>query len=548
MELRVKLINKQHVVFGSMVLMQIVLILFWAFRKEGFHVDELWTFGLANSLYQPSLFWNGAMDGTVLRPDFFKSYLQVDPGEAFRFDSVIYNLSNDAHPPLYFLIIHAICSFFPGTISKWYGIIPNIMFFLLIQLVLYSLSRRIISNSDTALLPPLLFGFSPAAVSFSIYIRMYMLAMLAVIVCCYFQYRYLFENSRDPKILIGVFLSAFFGYMVHYYMFITMFFIALFTCLYLLIKHSYTSALIYGCVIIASVLVAFAVFPNAVESMFGNGYTSGAKSALPLEARAERVLSTALLSINDLAFGFRWIAFLYLVIVIVALFAGFRSLRRQRVDGAIVEDTKAASLHSVVLLSIVSLCFYFVSAAVSPWISSRYVCFVYPVLCLIVGWAAAALVESSSIERRFSNVTLSFVGAATMVAIAMLGIAGQSSNVLYLIAGAEDNLSAVVNECEGDTDAFFISYNYFKLTSKSIEAQNFDEVIADVPTEEGIESALGRYDDDGDIVLYTDDPNALSTFIPFLANRLGTDEYGPLPGYQVIQDETDCMAYLIKVS
>ncbi len=35
-------------------------------------------------------------------PTFIQSYLTVDTGHVFRFDSVFYNLSNDAHPPSLF--------------------------------------------------------------------------------------------------------------------------------------------------------------------------------------------------------------------------------------------------------------------------------------------------------------------------------------------------------------------------------------------------------------------------------------------------------------
>lgn len=63
-----------------------------------------------------------------LSPDFWNSALTVQQEYAFNYKSVFYNQAQDVHPPLYYVIIHTISSFFPGTYSKWFAIIPNMMF------------------------------------------------------------------------------------------------------------------------------------------------------------------------------------------------------------------------------------------------------------------------------------------------------------------------------------------------------------------------------------------------------------------------------------
>ena len=35
----------------------------------------------------------------------------------------------DVHPPLFYIVLHTICSCFSGSFSKWFGIIPNIFYY-----------------------------------------------------------------------------------------------------------------------------------------------------------------------------------------------------------------------------------------------------------------------------------------------------------------------------------------------------------------------------------------------------------------------------------
>ena len=88
------------VLFAVMFVAALLVAIYYCNLKTGFHVDELWTFGLSNSFYFPHIFWENNMDANWMDPTFIQSYLTVDTGHVFRFDSVLYNLSNDAHPPL----------------------------------------------------------------------------------------------------------------------------------------------------------------------------------------------------------------------------------------------------------------------------------------------------------------------------------------------------------------------------------------------------------------------------------------------------------------
>ena len=89
-----------------------VFLLIAGQNKKGYFVDELWGYGLANSYYHPHVYSDDAFNGEYLSPDYFKEYLEVSEEDSFKYGSVFYNQSQDAHPPLFYCVLHTISSIF----------------------------------------------------------------------------------------------------------------------------------------------------------------------------------------------------------------------------------------------------------------------------------------------------------------------------------------------------------------------------------------------------------------------------------------------------
>ena len=80
-------------------------------EKKGTHSDEEWSFGLANSYYEPYIYSSdndlyAKNSNKWIKGQILKNYLSVQKGERFSFGSVYYNMSCDTHPPLYFFVLH----------------------------------------------------------------------------------------------------------------------------------------------------------------------------------------------------------------------------------------------------------------------------------------------------------------------------------------------------------------------------------------------------------------------------------------------------------
>ena len=124
----------------------------FVFLKDGMHCDEIWSFGLANSYYEPYIFMDA--DETVkhntyewVSGEVIKDYITVQEGEQFNYGSVWYNQSKDMHPPLYFVLMHTFSSFFPDTYSAWFGFVINMVCYIIMLIFAYRLAK-LMTNSD----------------------------------------------------------------------------------------------------------------------------------------------------------------------------------------------------------------------------------------------------------------------------------------------------------------------------------------------------------------------------------------------------------------
>ena len=133
--------KSSHIIFICVLLIQIIFMIFYCDMKKGYFVDELWSYGLSNSYYHAQIWEDGALDNPEISPDMFKEYMTVNEGEAFKFGSVIYNQTHDSHPHLFYMVLHAISSCFPGQFSKWFGLIPNLLYYAVTIIFLYKIGK-----------------------------------------------------------------------------------------------------------------------------------------------------------------------------------------------------------------------------------------------------------------------------------------------------------------------------------------------------------------------------------------------------------------------
>ena len=138
----------------------------------GYKSSELYKFYRQYQTQEYYLYW---MD-----KDDIYNYLTVNRGERFNILSILVCDWDDTHPPLYHIVLNAVCSLWPGQISKWFGFLINIFSLWMVCIFVYGTIKRLGGGHYTGLLTVFLYGMSVGAVSTVIYIRMY--AMLTAMV------------------------------------------------------------------------------------------------------------------------------------------------------------------------------------------------------------------------------------------------------------------------------------------------------------------------------------------------------------------------------
>ena len=82
-------------------------------KKRHYHIDEIFSYGLANQQTHLS-FEEGKYESPI---KLFKNYLTLNKNSRFNYTRVWENQAKNIHPPFYYFLFHSICSFFPGKFS-----------------------------------------------------------------------------------------------------------------------------------------------------------------------------------------------------------------------------------------------------------------------------------------------------------------------------------------------------------------------------------------------------------------------------------------------
>ena len=171
---------------------QMAAAFYFCTQKQGFHEDEFYTYystARTNGFYVENGKW---MERETYRNEFV-----VLPNERFQYGLVKEVQSWDVHPPMYYWVFHTVASLVPGVFSKWIGLSVN-LFFHGINLCLLAWLTHLVSKKDwtITLLVNLVYGFSPAAMSGVVFIRMYEMLTTFVLLCAILHVRVVREDGE----------------------------------------------------------------------------------------------------------------------------------------------------------------------------------------------------------------------------------------------------------------------------------------------------------------------------------------------------------------
>lgn len=273
-----------YLLLACIILLQTVcLTVSFANNKKGYHSDELWSYGFACSSEGMNVF--SERDGQTpknfdkwVSSSVLHDYITIDKSETFDYVSVYQNSADDYHPFLYFILLHFICSIFPGTFSMWYAYVINIIFFIIQQIFLFKLIRSLTGNSHWGIIGTFFFGLTTGSENILFFLRMYCPATALSVVLFYYLTE-LYNKRNDSKIskslFIKLFITTLAGCLLLHEFIILAFIAALLYGLYYLFTKHVKYASIFGGTMISSALLSIGIFPSTIPHLFGSTGTFG---------------------------------------------------------------------------------------------------------------------------------------------------------------------------------------------------------------------------------------------------------------------------------
>ena len=267
-------IKVSQILFLVLLLFNVGLAVCYLSQKQGWHVDEQYTYGTANSTEGAYLgkhvnsfhedpfdevhnHWKKGKD--------FHDYLTVQNNEKFDYKNIKENLKISVHPPLYFWLLHTICSLTPDVFSKWQAGSINIVAFLLLLLMFYKLSKLFINDEYMAMVPVFLWGFSEVGLATVLFLRMYTLQTLFTVCLLYEVSKMLIENVADKKRLFLIFLYATLGNLTQFSSLVFAFILTAVSDTVLLWRKNWKMLVLFSAMMLLSVAALVALFPETLS-------------------------------------------------------------------------------------------------------------------------------------------------------------------------------------------------------------------------------------------------------------------------------------------
>lgn len=277
MILKNKKINYKLIIF---ILCHILLIAgMFLFVKKEYHSDEIWSFGIANGSQAGAIFQDAEEkpinNNQWISAEVIHENLTVQENERFRFGMTYQNSVDDAHPPLSFLLIHLVASFFPDVFSFWFYIIFNIVALVLCDIYIYKILKLYDLPEYVCLGICAFYALCAGGINTMMYIRMYALLVAFAVIALYLSMKVYHEKKVTKKDAIGLIVCCILGGLTEYEFFVYAFILTVWTGLLLLFHKKIKEMIKYGFCMAGGVGICLILYPEFFNDVLRNTSGSG---------------------------------------------------------------------------------------------------------------------------------------------------------------------------------------------------------------------------------------------------------------------------------
>lgn len=478
---------KFNILMWCVIILGMVVACIFCAQKQGFHYDEYYSYYSTNITGGSHVYDREWRVGEDIRNEFMA--LQ---GDSLNLGMVKLNQSFDVHPPLYYFCLRIVSVLSKGVFSKWQGLAINLIFYFVCLILLWKISD-IFGNGNKYinLFTMLMFVLSPGYLSTVTFIRMY---VMLTAICFGVLLLTMKAMQKDRWDWLHVFIPSavlsFAGFMTHYYFMIFMFFLAAYTCIYLVIrKETRIKAFIYGGSVCAGMVAAVLYYPACISHIFSGYRGKEATEAFADMSNTVSRISFFVQILNDYTFSGMFFI-LVLVIILLYMLYSYRNKTANRrnviakeqeeVNGNIpVEAAESANKAGnekavAALLVFVTICYFLIVCKTgmmpsNPPEALRYECPAYGLIILIVVWA---------IFKLFEKVTkIIYIPMAIMAIAVLFQIRGLCSDkVFFVYKDAPANVAWAADNGADDIVYIFNPQNEWMVWNDSSELMEYKNI------------------------------------------------------------------------
>lgn len=389
-----------------------ILMFYFINQKQGFHEDEIFSYGSSNyrydNVYRPygyaeasqdvfyNQIWNSKNKITNIKNYFFHydtlkkdetlskeipifrqkedalTYLTIGKGDVLNYFSVYYNQARDVHPPLFYFLVHFVSAIFYGQFSKYIIFTINLVFFVGTLWIIKKIMEKL--NIEKMAIPTMiLYGASMGCISTVMFQRMYMMLTFFSVLYLYLTIKFVQEDFKIEKKYPWIF-TILFGFLTQYYFCIYIVFVFLLVSAYLLIKKEYQKLGRYFLVHVIAAVIGILFYPASIYHIFFSyrGLGDGREVAKP-------IIQSCIYYFSQIykLFGMKHLLFLILVLYFILILKNKAKI-----------DQKKIFYCSLIFLP--SMMYLFTIAKIAPFLgedyTSRYIMLLFPIIAVGVAY------------------------------------------------------------------------------------------------------------------------------------------------------------------
>lgn len=389
-----------------------ILMFYFINQKQGFHEDEIFSYGSSNyrydNVYRPygyaeasqdvfyNQVWNSKNKITNIKNYFFHydtlktdetlskeipifrqkedalTYLTIGKGDVLNYFSVYYNQARDVHPPLFYFLVHFVSTIFYGQFSKYIIFTINLVFFVGTLWIIKKIMEKLYIKK-MAIPTMILYGASMGCISTVMFQRMYMMLTFFSVLYLYLTIKFVQEDFKIEKKYPWIF-TILFGFLTQYYFCIYIVFVFLLVSAYLLTKKEYQKLGCYFLVHVIAAVIGILFYPASIYHIFFSyrGLGDGREVAKP-------IIQSCIYYFSQIykLFSMKHLLFLILVLYFILI-----------LKNKVKIDCKKIFYCSLIFLP--SVMYLFTIAKIAPFLgedyTSRYIMLLFPIIAVGVAY------------------------------------------------------------------------------------------------------------------------------------------------------------------